>query len=87
MFMSWPCSERPLSFFSLSLSSSSTPPDDYVVPEKAPCLGCPQEVPDNSEDLRGPLTASIHKYNSVSDSTHLFAFNNVHHATRQVGAG
>lgn len=61
--------------------------DDYVVRERAQCLGCPQEVPDNSEDLRGPLTASIHKYNSMSDSTHLFAFNNVQHATRQVVAG
>lgn len=85
--MSWPCSERLPSFFSLSLSSSSSSPDDYVVRERAQCLGCPQEVPDNSEDLRGPLTASIHKYNSMSDSTHLFAFNNVQHATRQVGAG
>ncbi|XP_073332050.1 kininogen-1 [Pagrus major] len=61
--------------------------DDYIVREKAQCLGCPQEIADNSEDLRGPLTASISKYNSMSDSTHLFAFNNVQHATRQVVAG
>ncbi|KAG8003213.1 putative phospholipid-transporting ATPase IF [Nibea albiflora] len=62
-------------------------PDNYIVPEKAPCLGCPEEIEQYSDDLRGPLTASISKYNTMSDSTHLFTLNSVGHATRQVVAG
>nr|XP_046247334.1 kininogen-1 isoform X2 [Scatophagus argus] len=61
--------------------------DDYVVPEKAQCLGCPEEIDENSEDLKGPLSVSISKYNSISDSTHLYTLHSVGHATRQVVAG
>ncbi len=61
--------------------------DNYIVPEKAPCLGCPQEIDQYSDDLRGPLTTSISKYNTMSDSTHLFTLHSVGHATRQVLAG
>lgn len=61
--------------------------DGYIVPERAPCLGCPEEIDENSEDLKVPLSASISKYNSMSDSTHLFALNSVGQATRQVVAG
>lgn len=61
--------------------------DDYIIPEKAPCLGCPEEIDQYSDDLRGPLTASISKYNAISDSTHLFTLHSVGHATRQVETG
>lgn len=62
-------------------------PDNYIVPEKAPCLGCPEEIDQYSDDLRGPLTTSISKYNTMSDSTHLFTLHSVGHATRQVEMG
>lgn len=55
-----------------------------MIPEKAPCLGCEVEIDANSEDLKSPLSVSITKYNSMSDSTHLFALNSVVYATRQV---
>ncbi|KAM6939190.1 kininogen-1 isoform 1-T2 [Lycodopsis pacificus] len=61
--------------------------DDVIIPEKAPCLGCPMEVDENSEDLKFPLSVSISKYNSISDSTHLFTLHSVGYATRQVVAG
>uniref|UniRef100_A0A4W6F751 Cystatin kininogen-type domain-containing protein n=1 Tax=Lates calcarifer TaxID=8187 RepID=A0A4W6F751_LATCA len=61
--------------------------DDYVVSEKADCLGCPVEIDENSEDLNVPLSVSISKYNSISDSTHLFTLHTIGHATRQVVAG
>uniref|UniRef100_A0A8C2ZA47 Cystatin kininogen-type domain-containing protein n=1 Tax=Cyclopterus lumpus TaxID=8103 RepID=A0A8C2ZA47_CYCLU len=62
---------------------------DYhvIIPEKASCLGCPMEIDENSEDLKLPLSVSISKYNSMSDSTHLFTLHSVGHATRQVVAG
>ncbi|KAM6922048.1 kininogen-1 [Xenentodon cancila] len=61
--------------------------DHLIVPERAPCLGCPEEIDENSEDLRVPVTASIAKYNSLSDSTHLFTLHDIGHASRQVVAG
>ncbi|XP_032381531.1 kininogen-1 isoform X2 [Etheostoma spectabile] len=61
--------------------------DDHIIPVRAPCLGCPQDIDIDSEDLRVPLSISISKYNSLSDSTHLFALHNLGHATRQVVAG
>ncbi|KAJ4943480.1 hypothetical protein JOQ06_005980 [Pogonophryne albipinna] len=61
--------------------------DDYVVPEKSICLGCPTDIDKNSEDLRVPLSVSISKYNSMSDSTHLFTLHSVGPSTRQVVAG
>ncbi|XP_055077323.1 kininogen-1 [Periophthalmus magnuspinnatus] len=54
---------------------------------KAQCLGCPEEIDQNSEDLKVPLSVSISKYNSQSDHTHLFTLNDVGPATRQVVAG
>lgn len=64
-----------------SLSSSSP---DHIIPEKAPCMGCPVEIDENSEDLKVPLSFSIAMYNSKSDSTHLFTLHSVGHTTRQV---
>ncbi|XP_054914411.1 kininogen-1 [Poeciliopsis prolifica] len=61
--------------------------DGYISAEKAKCLGCPVEIEENSEDLKVPLVASVSKFNSISNSTHLFAINRVGHATRQVVAG
>nr|XP_061791050.1 kininogen-like [Nerophis lumbriciformis] len=63
------------------------PFDDHIVPERASCLGCPMVIDENSEDLKVPLSVSISKYNSISNSTHLFNLNNIGHATRQVVAG
>ncbi|XP_026179370.1 kininogen-1 [Mastacembelus armatus] len=60
---------------------------DHVIPEKASCLGCPVEIDETSEDIKVPLAVSISKYNSISDSTHLFTLHSVGHATRQVVAG
>ncbi|XP_061681302.1 kininogen-1 [Syngnathoides biaculeatus] len=60
---------------------------DYIVPQRASCLGCPMEIDKNSEDIKVPLSASISKYNSISNSTHLFNLNNIRRATRQVVAG
>ncbi|XP_029285976.1 kininogen-1 isoform X2 [Cottoperca gobio] len=62
-------------------------PDDYVLPKKAHCLGCPMSIDENSEDLRVPLMLSISKYNAMSDSTHLFNLHTVGPSTRQVVAG
>ncbi|XP_023194896.1 kininogen-1 [Xiphophorus maculatus] len=61
--------------------------DGYISSEKATCLGCPVEIEGNSEDLKVPLLASVSKFNSISNSTHLFTLNRVSHATRQVVAG
>ncbi|KAM7409232.1 hypothetical protein PAMA_000950 [Pampus argenteus] len=61
--------------------------DDYIVPERASCLGCPEDIYEYSEDVKVPLLASISKYNSMSDSTHLFTLHSVSQATRQVVAG
>ncbi|XP_029002668.1 kininogen-1 isoform X2 [Betta splendens] len=60
---------------------------DHVTPDKAPCLGCPREIDENSEDIRVPLSASISKYNSMSTHTHLFTLNNLGPVTQQVVAG
>uniref|UniRef100_A0A3P9H509 Kininogen 1 n=1 Tax=Oryzias latipes TaxID=8090 RepID=A0A3P9H509_ORYLA len=60
---------------------------DLIFPERAPCLGCPEDVDENSEDLKVPFAASISKYNSMSDSSHLYTLNQIGHATRQVIAG
>ncbi|XP_008292881.1 kininogen-1 [Stegastes partitus] len=61
--------------------------DDYIVPERAQCLGCPVEIDENSEDLRNPLYAAVSRYNAISDSTHLFTLHSLGLATRQVVAG
>ncbi|XP_061594608.1 kininogen-1 [Cololabis saira] len=58
-----------------------------IVPERAPCLGCPEEIDENSEDLRVPVTASLSRFNSDSNSTHLFTLHEIGHASRQVVAG
>uniref|UniRef100_A0A1A7XLV9 Kininogen 1 n=1 Tax=Iconisemion striatum TaxID=60296 RepID=A0A1A7XLV9_9TELE len=54
---------------------------------RAPCLGCPMEIGEKSEDLKAPLSAAISRFNAMSNSTHLFALHSVGYATRQVVAG
>uniref|UniRef100_A0A8C6T1P3 Cystatin kininogen-type domain-containing protein n=1 Tax=Neogobius melanostomus TaxID=47308 RepID=A0A8C6T1P3_9GOBI len=61
--------------------------EDLAPHLKAPCLGCPEDIDENSEDLKAPLSLSISKYNTESDHTHLFTLNEVGPATRQVVAG
>lgn len=58
--------------------------DSFIVSERAQCLGCPEEITENSEDIKVPLSASVSKFNSISNSTHLFILHKVGHATRQV---
>lgn len=62
----------------------SSPSGGLIFPERASCLGCPEDVDENSEDLKVPFVASISKYNAMSDSTHLYTLNEIAHATRQV---
>lgn len=91
--MRWPCNECPepqpsdVSSFFLFFPQSFSSPDDYIIPVRATCLGCPQQIDPYSEDLKVPLSISISKYNSLSNSTHLFALHSVGHATRQVETG
>uniref|UniRef100_A0A8C6SX12 Cystatin kininogen-type domain-containing protein n=2 Tax=Neogobius melanostomus TaxID=47308 RepID=A0A8C6SX12_9GOBI len=61
--------------------------EDLAPHLKAPCLGCPEDIDENSEDLKAPLSLSISKYNTESDHTHLFTLNEMGPATRQVVAG
>jgi len=61
--------------------------DHAIIPKTSHCLGCPTEISVDSEDLKVPLSVSISKYNSISDSTHLFMLQRVAYATRQVVAG
>ncbi|XP_016898784.1 kininogen-1 isoform X2 [Cynoglossus semilaevis] len=61
--------------------------DAHIHPEKAPCLGCPVEISVDSEELKVPLFVSISKYNSMSDSTHLFSLHTIEYASRQVMGG
>ncbi|CAL8306494.1 unnamed protein product [Lota lota] len=58
-----------------------------VQKERAFCMGCPEVLDLDSEDLKVPLAVSISKYNSNSNFTHLFMLNSVGYATRQVVAG
>ncbi|XP_077573724.1 kininogen-1 [Stigmatopora nigra] len=71
----------------IDIKQADCPLDDFIVPERASCLGCPTAIDENSEDLKVPLSVSISKFNSISNSTHLFNLNNIEHATRQVVAG
>lgn len=61
--------------------------EDTAIRDKAPCLGCPEDIDENSEDLKFPLSLAIAKYNLLSDHTHLFTLNGVGQATKQVVAG
>ncbi|XP_072295013.1 kininogen-1 [Eucyclogobius newberryi] len=61
--------------------------EGLATPGKAQCMGCPEDISENSEDLKVPLSVSISKYNSQSDHTHLFTLHEVGQATRQVVAG
>ncbi|XP_068175834.1 kininogen-1 [Antennarius striatus] len=61
--------------------------DGVIIPEWASCMGCPEPIHTDSDDLKVPLSAALTKYNSISNSPHLFTLNSVGYATRQVLAG
>ncbi|XP_041646539.1 kininogen-1 [Cheilinus undulatus] len=61
--------------------------DRLITAGRAPCMGCPEEIDENAEDIKVPISVSISKFNSMSNSTHLFSLHNVGPATRQVVAG
>lgn len=61
--------------------------EDPVQKERVNCLGCPEVLDLQSEDLKVPLALSISKYNSKSNASHLFMLSAVGYATRQVVAG
>ncbi|XP_034036683.1 LOW QUALITY PROTEIN: kininogen-1 [Thalassophryne amazonica] len=63
-------------------------PDDPVVRERAPCLGCPMVIDGNSEELKVPLSASISSYKTPRPTLRTcINLDSVGHATRQVVAG
>ncbi|XP_030647034.1 kininogen-1 [Chanos chanos] len=61
--------------------------EPVILPERAPCLGCPEEIDPMSEDLKEPLSYSIAKANAMNNAAHFFVLNNFAYATRQVVAG
>ncbi|KAA0712492.1 hypothetical protein E1301_Tti020967 [Triplophysa tibetana] len=58
-----------------------------IVAEVAPCLGCPENIKKNQEDLQEPLMHSLTKANSILDHTHFFILMELSSATKQVVAG
>uniref|UniRef100_A0A8C9R9G0 Cystatin domain-containing protein n=1 Tax=Scleropages formosus TaxID=113540 RepID=A0A8C9R9G0_SCLFO len=58
-----------------------------VVAERGPCLGCPENIDIDSEDVKGPLMYSLVKFNAEDDSEFHFVVNEIGSATRQVVAG
>ncbi|XP_043087911.1 kininogen-1 [Puntigrus tetrazona] len=53
----------------------------------APCLGCPEKIDLQHEDLREPLIHSLSKANSMANREHFFIFKGLTLATKQVVAG
>ncbi|XP_051550499.1 kininogen-like [Myxocyprinus asiaticus] len=58
-----------------------------IVSEKAPCLGCPENIDVNGEELKEPLIHSLAKANSMINHKHFFIFKGLSSATKQVVAG
>ncbi|KAL2089729.1 hypothetical protein ACEWY4_014417 [Coilia grayii] len=58
-----------------------------VTPEKARCLGCPENIDLASEDLKDPLSFSVGQANNAHNEVFLFMLKNVVSASRQVVAG
>ncbi|XP_047666570.1 kininogen-1 [Tachysurus fulvidraco] len=69
----------------LSHHCSVEPP--LVAEPRPPCLGCPESIRVNSNDLKESLSYSLSNANVVSGHTHHFLLNSVAWATRQVIAG
>ncbi|XP_060796641.1 kininogen-1 [Neoarius graeffei] len=58
-----------------------------IAEPRPPCLGCPENIDLDSEDIKEPLSYSISKANLLNKHTHHFILNSVAWATRQVVAG
>ncbi|KAM9460843.1 kininogen-1 [Clarias gariepinus] len=58
-----------------------------IVGPRRPCLGCPENIKIDSEDIIEPLSYSVAKANINNQHTHHFLLYNVAWATRQVIAG
>ncbi|XP_035269900.1 kininogen-1 [Anguilla anguilla] len=76
--------EESLAVVSVECKPSVEP---MVVPERAQCLGCPQRIDLESEDLREPVLSSLSKFNAEGGSSHHFLLREMVSATRQVVAG
>ncbi|XP_062868954.1 kininogen-1 isoform X2 [Trichomycterus rosablanca] len=68
-----------------SLLCSVDPPVARGVPP--PCLGCPEKIDLESEDIMDPLSYSVNKANMMEDYNHHFLLNSIAWVTRQVIAG
>ncbi|KAL1022471.1 hypothetical protein UPYG_G00028130 [Umbra pygmaea] len=63
------------------------PVEGPVVAKVSRCLGCPENMDVENEDLKDPVTYSIAKFNNESKSSHHFVLYNIRSASRQVIAG
>lgn len=61
--------------------------EPLITAERAPCLGCPQEISPDSDDLKEPVRFSVAKANNAHNEVFLFILRNVVFASRQVVAG
>ncbi|XP_036378747.1 kininogen-1 [Megalops cyprinoides] len=61
--------------------------EPWISADRAPCLGCREEIDIANEDLREPLLYSVAKFNTENSSSHHFILNDIASATRQVVAG
>ncbi|KAG7327438.1 hypothetical protein KOW79_009044 [Hemibagrus wyckioides] len=69
----------------LSHYCSVQPP--LIAEPRPPCLGCPEIISVESNDIKEPLSYSISKANLLTGHTHHFLLNYVAWATRQIIAG
>ncbi|KAL4604781.1 kininogen precursor-like [Arapaima gigas] len=58
-----------------------------IVTERAPCLGCPEDIDIDNEDIKVPVMYSVAKFNAHNESKFHFVLLSVGYATRQVVAG
>ncbi|XP_033884698.3 kininogen-like [Acipenser ruthenus] len=61
--------------------------EERIVAERAPCLGCPREIPTNNTELMKALQHALKKFNNESNSPKLFVISVIKKATIQVVAG
>lgn len=63
------------------------PAETSVSSKVAHCLGCPEKIDLNQEELREPLIHSLSKANKMVNHMHFFIFKDLTSATKQVVAG
>ncbi|XP_060054530.1 kininogen-1-like [Erinaceus europaeus] len=61
--------------------------EDFVKPRHRLCIGCPEEIPVDSPDLKEALTHSIRKLNAQHNGAFYFKTDTVTRATKQLVAG